>query len=285
MQKIDSHTIVYGLIGNPVRHSASPQMHNAAFKELGINAVYVCFEIKDKRDLKKAIEGIRVLGIGGVNVTVPYKEEVIKFLDEITVIAKRIGAVNTVFRRGDKLIGTNTDAEGFIRDLRDTCRFSPKNKHVLIVGSGGAGRAVSFAVADAGAKCIYLTDIDISRAKKLARSLSHSYSGCVIKVIGVDEVDKIGKDVNLIVNATPVGMKEGDPEVVDLRLFNQDTLVYDLVYTPPITPLLRRARQLKMACANGLGMLLRQGALAFKHWTGKNPPIDVMEKALRRAIR
>ncbi len=282
---IDAKTLVYGLIGNPVRHSCSPQMHNAAFRALGINAVYVCFEVKKKEELKKAIDGIRALGIAGVNVTVPYKEAVIKFLDEITVIAKRIGAVNTIFWRGDKLIGTNTDAEGFIRDLRDTCRFSAKNKKILIVGAGGASRAVSFALADAGAAQIYLTDIDFSKVKRLVTSLKKEYPGCGIAGIKSVEIEKVARSIDLLVNATPVGMKEDDPEVVDLSLFNRNLLVYDLIYSPPVTPLLRRAKRLKMSCANGLGMLLRQGALAFKHWTGENPPIEVMEKALRRAIR
>ncbi len=282
---VDAKTLVYGLIGNPVRHSRSPQMHNAAFRSLGINAVYVCFEVRRKEDLKKAIDGIRTLGLAGVNVTVPYKEAVIKFLDEITLVSKRIGAVNTIFWRGDKLIGTNTDAEGFIRDLRDTCRFSAKNKKILIIGAGGASRAVSFALADAGAVQIYLTDIDYSKVKKLVTSLKKEYPGCVIAGIKSPEIEKVARNIDLLVNATPVGMKEGDPEVVDLNLFNRNTLVYDLVYSPSITPLLRRAKKLKMPCANGLGMLLRQGALAFKHWTGKNPPIEVMEKALRRIMK
>ncbi len=279
--KISGKTKVYGLIGYPVEHSMSPAMHNSAFQHLGIDAVYVCFEVSPQ-DLKRAIEGMRGLGIGGLNVTVPHKEKVIKFLDEVTLVAQRIGAVNTIFRRGDKLIGTNTDVEGFIRDLRDTCRFSPKGKTCVVIGAGGASRAVCFGLADCRPKVVYINDIDKAKARRLMRDLRKNYPEVEFGLIDKEDLDRIGPEVDLLVNATPVGMKPSDPEVVDLSKINRKALVYDLVYNPPLTPLLRSAKRRRMRFANGLGMLLRQGAVAFKHWTGKNPPIEVMMRALKR---
>ncbi len=285
MKKVNAETRVYGLIGYPVRHSKSPVMHNSAFEHLGINAVYLCFEVQPE-NLKKAIAGMRSLGIEGLNVTVPHKQKVTKYLDELTVVAKRIGAVNTIFRRGEKLIGTNTDAEGFIRDLRDTCRFSAKNKRIVVLGAGGASRAVTFALADAGAKVIYIFDIDPKKSRSLVRDLKRHYQGVFISSISKkNEIESLAGEIDLLVNATPVGMKEGDPPVIDLSPFRRDLLVYDLIYSPPLTPLLRQAKKLGMKWANGLGMLLWQGAIAFQHWFGRPAPIEVMRKALRRSLR
>ena len=276
---IDAKTQVYGLIGYPVRHSKSPAMHNAAFERLGMNAIYLCFEVRPEH-LKLAVEGIRSLGIAGMNVTVPHKQAVIKYLDEITTVAERIGAVNTIFRRGDKLIGTNTDAEGFIRDLRDTCRFAARNKRCLIVGAGGGARAVCFGLADAGAKTIFIVDIDKKKSRALMRDLKKQYKAVEIKAVDHKNIPDIAPDVHLLVNATPVGMKETDPAPVDLSPFPSTTLVYDLIYSPSLTGLLVQARKRKMPYANGLGMLLQQGAVAFKHWTKVDPPLEVMAKAI-----
>ena len=277
--KINSQTVLYGLLGYPVRHSKSPDMHNAAFSSLGIDAVYLCFEVKPE-ELKSAIAGIRGLGISGVNVTIPHKQAVIKYLDEITEVARRIGAVNTIFRRGDKLIGTNTDAEGFIRDLRDTCRFSAKNKQCIVIGAGGGARAVCFGLADAGAKTIFVKDKTVSKAKRLVSDLKKEYSAISFEVVKTDAQVK-RMEFDLLVNATPVGMKPSDGAPIDLGLFSRLSLVYDLIYNPKMTPLLKKAKKMGISYANGLGMLVRQGAVSFKHWTKKNPPIDVMFKAVK----
>lgn len=276
--KIDANTQLYGLLGYPVRHSKSPDMHNAAFKKLGINAVYLCFEVHPDH-LKRAIDSIRALDIRGVNVTIPHKQAVMKYLDEITDVARRIGAVNTIIRRAGKLIGTNTDAEGFIRDLRDTCRFSARNKRCLIIGAGGGARAVCFGLADAGARIISVKDKDPAKAKKLTRDLRRHYSGIEIEAVSKDDALK-GRDFDLVVNATPVGMKSGDGLVIDLNLFPRVSLVYDLIYNPAMTPLLRQAKKKGIDYANGLGMLVRQGAVSFKHWTKQNAPLDVMFRAV-----
>ncbi len=276
--KIDANTQLYGLLGYPVRHSKSPNMHNAAFKKLGINAVYLCFEVPPDH-LKKAIDAIRGLDIRGVNVTIPHKQAVMKYLDEITDAARRIGAVNTIVKRGNKLIGTNTDAEGFMRDLRDSCRFSAKNKRCLIIGAGGGARAVCFGLADAGAKLICIKDKDPSKARKLTRDLRRHYLALEIKAISRDDALK-GMDFDLVVNATPVGMKPGDGPVIDLKIFQRVSLVYDLIYNPKVTPLLKQAKKIGIECANGLGMLVRQGAVSFKHWTKQDPPLDVMFQAV-----
>ncbi len=281
---ISGRTSIYGLVGYPIKHSLSPAMHNAAFSYIGIDGVYLCFEVKESKDVKVVISGLKASGVMGLNITVPYKEVVMKFLDEVTVVAKRIGAVNTVFRRNNKFIGTNTDAEGFIRSLRDDCRFVPKGKGILIIGAGGAGKAVGFAVADALAKVVFIADRTYAKAKKVSQRIR---SECKVSVFAVKmtELENIAKDVNLVVNATGVGRDEMDKPVVDLGIFSRETLVYDLIYNPKMPVLLREARKRKMPYSNGLGMLLWQGAVAFKHWTKADPPIEVMKRAIMRAIR
>ncbi len=280
---IDAKTQLYGLIGCPIGHSKSPAMHNLAFKHLGINAVYLCFEVKPEQ-LKYVTKAMKALNIVGLNVTVPYKEAIINYLDEITEIAKKVGAVNTIFRRGAKLIGTNTDIEGFIRDLRDSCRFSAKNKVVLVIGAGGASKAVCFGLADAGARQIFILDIDKRKSFSLARKLKRNYQGLQVKAIEHNEVPVISEAVDLLVNATPVGMKKNDPRLIDLTLFSKKLLVYDLIYNPPMTDLLLQAKSCGIRYANGAGMLLRQATIAFKHWTKQDPPVEVMEMALKDFI-
>ncbi len=279
---VDAKTICYGLLGNPVRHSLSPAMHNAAFKALGLNGVYLCFEPEDAQ-LKNALLAIKALGFGGFNVTVPYKEKVMRYLDEATLISEKIGAVNTVYIRDGKIIGTNTDAEGFFRDLRDSLRFVPKNKFVFVLGAGGAAKAVVFAIAGGGAKALYIVDKDIKKSRSLAKRVNKYYPEVqAVALKSVDDIYLRAKGISLIVNATPVGMRPGKP-ILDLRHFSRNAVVYDVVYNRQ-TELVSQAKKLKMKAAIGLGMLLMQGALAFQLWTGKKPPVDVMSRALKKAM-
>ena len=281
--KISSKTICYGLLGNPVRHSLSPIMHNVAFEKLGLNGVYLCFE-PDEANLKSAVNSVRSLGFGGLNVTIPYKEKVMKFVDEVSLIAEKIGAVNTIYIRDGKLIGTNTDAEGFFRDLRDNLRFVPKNKSCLVLGAGGAAKAVVFALAGGGAKELVLLDRNIRKAKGLARRVKKYYPEISVKILAdIDAAYKNNEVLDLVVNATPVGMSPGRP-IIDLTPFNRKVVIYDVVYNRR-TELVSQAKRLKMKAANGLGMLLYQGAVAFKLWTGKNPPIEIMEKELKKSLK
>ncbi len=224
---IDGQTKIFGILGRPVAHSLSPAMHNAAFQHLGINAVYVAFPVTD---LARAVSGLRGLGIGGVSVTIPFKEEVIPLIDELDPQAAKIGAVNTVVHRDGRLVGYNTDWLGAVAAL--TAKISLKAQHVLILGAGGASRAVAFGIIQAGGR-VSLTDVDQARAAALVKDLGgetiplHTLGDC---------------PATILVNATPVGMApDVDGIPIDPDLLGRFAVVMDIVYQPLATRLLREA--------------------------------------------
>ncbi|MBL7091782.1 MAG: shikimate dehydrogenase [Candidatus Omnitrophica bacterium] len=275
---------IYGLIGFPVKHSYSAVMHNAAFKELGVDARYELFEVKPG-ELEARFKGLVGQGVCGFNITVPYKEEIINFLDELDREAHLIGAVNTVKVNEDKTTkGFNTDGPGFITHLTRIVGFNLQGKKVSILGAGGAARAVSTQLAKNGAGSIALFDMDRDKAKGLAAKLEANFSNCDIGL--VSEADALLQDKpDLLINATPVGMYKEDRLVFNPEYLHPKLVVYDLVYNPAQTPLLREAK--RKGCSgvfNGLGMLLYQGALAFKVWLDVEPPVAVMEQALREVL-
>lgn len=275
---------LYGLIGYPVKHSYSAVMHNAAFKELGVDARYELFEVKPG-ELEGEFKKLLKQGVCGFNITVPYKEEIIKSLDELDPQARLVGAVNTVKVNEDKSTkGFNTDGPGFIRHLTRVVGFNPQGKKISILGAGGAAKAVCVQLAKNKAGAISLFDIDPAKAKDLAAKLEANFSNCDIRL--VSEADALLQGTpDLLINATPVGMQKEDPLVFDSEQFHPKLVVYDLVYNPAQTPLLREAG--RKGCAgvfNGLGMLLYQGALAFKVWLDVEPPVEVMDEALREVL-
>lgn len=278
--KINGRTKIYGLIGYPVRHTFSPLMHNAAFAALGINAAYLPFEVKP-RELGFTISCMKSLGIRGLNVTIPYKEEVLKHLDEIDKEASLIKAVNTIVVKDGKLRGFNTDGKGFIRSLKESFGVLPKGKNFFMMGAGGASRAISFSLALAGARRIVLVDEIKNKAIKLAHSLARNTS-CEAIAIKKDKnvIKELILNSDIFVNATPCGMKSSDPRLIEPSLLPRGILVYDIIYNPPITRLLREAKKRGARVANGTGMLLNQGVISFKLWTGKKAPIRVMRKAI-----
>lgn len=285
--KISGKTDIYALIGSPVEHTASCSMHNAAFRKFGIDGVYVAFKVSPK-NLKKAIEGIRSLNIKGVNITIPHKEECLKYLDKVTPAAKAIGAVNTILNEGGKLIGFNTDALGFIDSLKFDVNFNPSGKKVFIMGAGGASRAVSFALAGCKAKSITLLDIKNHKAKKLASSLKAAYKDCDSKHVFFKDKDKIReiiKSCNLLVNATGLGLKKEDPLPVDSDFLHKGLLVCDLIYNPKEPIMLRVAKKRGIKTLNGQGLLVYQGIRAFKIWTGKNIPVKLYKAALENFLK
>lgn len=276
---INGETKIFGIIGYPVRHTMSPAMHNAAFKKLGINAVYLPFEVNPK-DLKNAVEGLKALGIAGVNITIPHKESVIRYLDSLTYEAKTIGAVNTVVNKNNKLSGYNTDAYGFMKSLKEDLGFNPKKKGIFITGAGGAAKAAVFALAMGGARRIILTDKIDDKALTLACEVELKTScECIALRINSRGIQDMLLNSQLLVNATPRGMKDSDPAAVNPDFLHRGLCVFDLVYNRD-TKLLRAARQKGIKAAGGLNMLLYQGARAFELWTGKRAPIEVMKKAL-----
>jgi len=280
---ISGKTRIYGIFGYPVEHTFSPGMHNAAFNKLGMDACYVPFAVSPER-LDDAVRSIVPLGLCGLNVTVPHKQNVIAYLDELSEEARLIGAVNTIEVRDGRLIGHNTDGRGFLRSLRSDAGFNPKGKRFLFIGSGGAARAVGFSLALAGAKKILFRDVDIRKADDLARDISRK-TGVDAGTIPEDLIAVAAAEADCLINATPLGLKKTDPLPIRRETVLKKHLVCDLVYNPPETALLKTAKARGAKRLSGLGMLLYQGVTAFELWTHKKAPVLIMKTALTRQIR
>ncbi len=255
-------------------------MHNAAFKSLGINATYLAFEVRPK-DLKAAIACAKSTGVCGLNVTVPYKEKVLKYLDETDKEVSLIKAVNTIVAKKGRLKGYNTDGRGFVSSLKEAFGISPKGKSFFIMGAGGASRAISFSLAVRGARRIVLVDEISGKAMSLARSLVKNTS-CEAVAVKKDKgaMKELILNSDVFINATPCGMKPRDPQVIDPSFLYKGIFVCDIIYNPRATRLLRDAKRRGARTLNGIGMLLNQGAISFELWTGRKAPVKVMKKAL-----
>jgi shikimate dehydrogenase len=267
---ISGKTKVLGLLGYPVEHSLSPAMHNAAFEYLNLDYCYVTFPVRPEM-LGDAVKAVRALSLRGINVTVPHKENVIPFLDRVDEEASFIGAVNTVLNSDDRLTGFNTDGRGFMESLKEA-NISVEGKTVFIIGAGGASRAISYYLCKKASR-LFLFDIDSHKVKDLINDLS----GIRKNVAHKDNPGNL-KDIDITINATPLGLKDTDPYPVDITLLDPDMVVCDLIYRQ--TSLLKAAEARGCKTLSGLGMLLHQGALAFEIWTGIKPPIDVMRNAV-----
>ncbi|MBI3014523.1 MAG: shikimate dehydrogenase [Candidatus Tectomicrobia bacterium] len=276
---------ILGIIGHPVSHSLSPVMQNAAIQYKSLNYVYVAFEVLPHL-LGRAIRGIPGLGISGVNVTVPHKEAVLPFLDRISPEARFIGAVNTIVREKEELIGYNTDGIGFSRALAQEGNSSLAGKALLLLGAGGAARAVAAQAATEGARELIIANRSLPRAQRLETDLLGKFPDLQCRSLPLDStaIEPLLPTVDLLVNATTRGMRPGDPPPVSLAGLPRHTMVYDLIYNPPVTELIRISRQRGNPALNGLGMLIYQGAASFELWTGSAAPIDVMKKALEIAL-
>ena len=279
---ISGKTSVYGIFGYPVEHTFSPGMHNAAFAKIKRDACYVPFAVAPA-DLKNAVRAIVPLGFCGLNITIPHKETIIPFLDDLTDDARMIGAVNTIEVARGKLIGHNTDGRGFLRSLREETGFSPKGKTILMVGSGGAARAVGFNLALSGAQTIVLCDLDTVKASKLGRDIQRKTDTRVM-IVKPEGLVKKALIAECIINATPLGLKAGDPLPIPRHVIQKDHLICELVYNPLWTPLLKAARSAGAKTLSGIGMLLYQGVIAFEIWTGGKAPVNVMKTALAGQI-
>ncbi|MCB9112152.1 MAG: shikimate dehydrogenase [Anaerolineales bacterium] len=279
-------TFNLGLIGYPLGHSLSPKIHTAALKACRLQGDYSLFPIppEDKQALQDLLIRVRSGEIHGLNVTIPHKQNVIEFMDELTSTAQAIGAVNTIYMRGDKLIGDNTDAPGFLSDIKQFIgnRESGIGKSAIVLGAGGSARAVVYALANDG------WNVTISaRRIEQAQQLVDSVAGYRLQVAGYSNLQSSTFDIqlstfNLIVNTTPLGMTpntETSP-LPDNTIFSKNTFVYDLVYNPRETKLVRDARAQGLNASTGLGMLIEQAALAFETWTGHNPPRDILYQAI-----
>jgi shikimate dehydrogenase len=269
---------IYGVLGDPVAHSLSPVMHNAAFEELGMDAVYLAFRVS-QNELEDAIKGAKSLGIAGLNVTIPLKEKALLFVDAEEV-ARRIGAINTVdFRTGGTPVGYNTDGVGSIQVLKETVG-ELKGKKVLIIGAGGAAKAIAFYLDLEGAK-VTIANRTKERAAQLAAKLSNA------DAIALDaDLKKQIKVSDILIHATSVGMHpHEDATLVTADMMHHDLVVFDIVYNPMETKLLKEAKRAGVKkIVNGVKMLVYQGATSFKIWTEVDPPIEVMEKAVMDAL-
>jgi shikimate dehydrogenase len=283
--KARSGPLLVGIFGYPVAHSRSPAMHNAAFRALKLDYHYLPFAIKPA-GLAAAVQAIRALGMAGINLTIPHKERVLPYLDELSTEARRIGAVNTVVNRRGRLIGHNTDGRGFLLAVRAAWKMSMRGRGVCLLGAGGAARAVAMALVDAGVDRLFIANRNVNRAEQLARAVRGRRARSPARVTAIplsdEELQRAAADSECLVNATAVGLRHRDPRLVSPAVVRCFPFVCDLIYQPVVTPLLRDARAAGCRTINGLGMLVHQGALSFHLWTGRKAPIAVMERAAKR---
>ena len=267
-----------GVLGWPLGHTLSPAIHNAAFRELALDWVYLAFPVPPAA-LGAAVGGLRALGCMGANVTMPHKETVMEHLDEVSGDAGAVEAVNTIERVGDELVGRNTDVDGFEQFLLTEVGYSMEGREALVLGAGGAARAVVRALDDLGAGLIVVAarrDEEAARAARVA-SLRPATT------VGFERAGQAAGSADVVVNATPLGM-DGRSDPVPGAAFRRGQVVVDLIYEPPSTPLIERARAAGADAWGGLGMLVRQAAGSFRIWTGRDAPIEIMSAAAVRAI-
>ncbi|MGB9628722.1 MAG: shikimate dehydrogenase [Thermodesulfobacteriota bacterium] len=265
---IDSRTQLYGVIGNPVRHSLSPIIHNFMFRKMGLNSVYLAFEA---RDISKTLIGIRALGIRGLSVTIPFKTEVIPFLDKVDEVAEKIKAVNTIINEGGGLIGYNTDWLGAIKALEE--RVKLRNKKVLLLGAGGGARAIAFGLKERGCE-VLISNRTKDKGKRLAQEFGF---------MAISSFEDI--DVDILINATSVGMSPDDRESpFPKRFLKEGMTVMDIVYHPLNTKLLQEARQRGCKTIDGLQMLIHQAIAQFEIWTKRKLEVKKVKKDLFKLI-
>jgi len=273
-KEINGKTKIIGLIGGNIENSLSPLIHNQIILKHFLNFCYLPFQVAET-DLGGAIQGIRALNIRGVNITFPYKEKVIEFLDEVEESARRIGAVNTIVNNKGILTGYNTDVAGFKKSLQDNGKFVIEEKKAVVLGAGGAARAVTYSLLEEGIKEINIFNRTLVKAEKIKQDFSPLFPGSSINIFSFEQKDlkdKI-KEANLLVNATSIGMASqlNNTPLPDEKLFHPDFLVYDLIYRPVKTLFLEQAERAGAKIINGLPMLVYQGIESFYLWTGFKP--------------
>ena len=281
--QIDGHTRLAAVVARPIKHSISPFIHNAAFDKTGVNGVYVAWDIPEE-ELAATVANVKRYDMFGINISMPYKQAIMQYVDELTDSADLIGAVNTVINKDGKLIGHNTDGIGFFRSLATYADFQVKDKVMTILGAGGAGTAIIAQAALNGAKTIYVfnqTDFleeTLQKTDKISKA-----TGVAIQVFPIENLDLIQDKIlesDLLVNATSVGMDGTSMVLKEDTQFPASIQVADVIYQPFETPFLRLVRSKGLPAINGLGMLLFQAAEAFEAWTGEKMPTDDIWAAL-----
>ena len=284
-KQISGKTKICALIGDPVEHTMSPVMHNAAYKKLGLDYIYIPFRVAPEQ-LAAAVDGLRALNVKGFNVTIPHKVSIIPMLDGLDPLAEKIGAVNTVVNNDGELRGYNTDAEGFLRALLER-GVEPGGKNVVVLGAGGASRAITYVLAEKNAALTILNrQLELDWAEDIAELIREDF-GKVVRVLELCEeyLAEALEKADILVNATSVGMSPAvDESPVPAGLLKDSLIVFDVVYNPMMTRLIREARAAGARTIGGIDMLAWQGALAFEKWTGQAAPLDLMRKEAMKML-
>ena len=285
-KRISGHTRLLALIGSPVGHSGSPAMYNYSFEKLGLDYTYMAFDVKEE-GVKQALDAMRLFNMRGMNVTMPDKVEAAHYMDELSPAAQIIGAVNTIVNEDGKLIGHMTDGEGFVNNLKDH-GVSIVDKKLVVAGGGGAATAIQVQCALDGAKEITIfnkKDAFFERTLATAEKIKAAVPDCIVNVYDIDDEDKLREEIataDIFVNATIVGMKPMDDQSIikDVSMLRSDLIVADIVYNPEETKLLKDAKAAGCTCVGGKGMLVWQGASAFKLYTGEEMPVEGVKELL-----
>ncbi len=283
MKNIDARTKLVGLLGYPLGHSLSPIMQNTAFKRMGLNFLYIPLETEGK-DLSYVIDGIKRMNFSGFNITIPYKIRMMEYMDELDDLARAIGAINTVVISKGRMKGYNTDGYGFVRSFEEGTGLSVRGRRIFLIGSGGAARAIAITLAARGVGRIYICNRTEKRAIELSLSINQHISQCSLGIpMDRNEIKKVLKDVDVVINTTSVGMYPQNQDTpLDIGLVPADATVCDIIYNPPETMLLKGAIEKGCRTLNGLAMLVYQGAEAFKLWTGVEAPVKDMFMVLKK---
>lgn len=281
LNQMNSETVLYCVIGDPIKQSKSPIMLNRAFQESNMNAIYTAFHITSET-LGDFIKAVRVMGIGGVNVTIPHKLQVMDLLDEIDADAIALGAVNTIVNRNGKLIGYNTDGIGYVRSLKEEAIAQIAEKRIVVVGAGGAARGIIYALLKEKPSKVTIVNRTVEKAEQLAASLA---SGVPIEAAGLEQLAAYCSEADIVINTTSIGMY---PNMNDTPIQGQwlksGAVASDLIYNPLETKFLQQAKQHGCITHGGLGMFIYQGAFAFEYWTGKKAPVLAMRETVLEAL-
>ncbi len=286
---ISGKTKLTGFFAKPASHSLSPLMHNLAFSHWGIDAVYLVFEV-DQTNLRQAVESIRTLDMLGVNVSMPNKTAVLAYLDQLSPEAELIGAVNTIVHQEQRLIGYNTDGMGFVRSVNET-GHPIKNQKIVVLGAGGAAKAIVIQMALEGAQEITIykrLNATFLPLKEYFVKVSEK-TGCPIRLHDYADESQLALDLsqaNLLINATDIGMgsKKDQLPIADVKLLHSQLAVFDLIYSPSETRLIQEAKKMGIKAYNGLGMLIHQGAIAFELWTHREMPVQNIREQLEQEV-
>lgn len=280
--RVDSNTVLFGVIGNPIRHSKSPIMMNRAFQETGINGVYAAFHVTSDRVADFAA-GVRAMGIRGVNVTIPHKLDIMSVLDDIDAGAQVIGAVNTIVNEDGRLIGYNTDGIGYVRSLKEEAEPELAGKRIVVIGAGGAARGIVYAISNENPANITIANRSIERAIELTDAFQDK---CDIQAIQNDQLQAACQQADIIINTTSVGMfPNTDDTPVDAAWLKPGAVASDLIYNPIKTKFLQEAERHGCRTHGGLGMFIYQGAYAFEYWTGQPAPVAAMRETVLTALQ